>query len=327
MDLVTQGLLGATVGYASSSKDISPKKALSYGAMFGLLPDIDVVFKYFSTSPLAEIFYHRGITHSIFFAPFIAFIAGIIMELKQKGAFKDWFWLSFWAVLTHPLLDLFTTYGTQLLQPISNHRFSLNAIPIIDPLYSVPLIVSIIIIAKSKNDFFPRIFNAVTLFLTSAYLLLGVAQYEQAKLRVLEEAKENKWCGHYEVFTGLFSIFQRRAVFYDGDYVHIAHFSNLSNDKIRWVTFKQSDLTIDSEDIQAFKWFSKGHILVQPQDNGYLLRDIRFGVEPHPMDGLWGIEIDEMGKYLSWERFANFKKEAVKRIIDKFPMLKSEDEG
>jgi inner membrane protein len=326
MDLVTQGLLGATVGYAASSKNMSSKQALTFGAFFGALPDVDIVFKYFSSSPLAELFYHRGITHSIFFAPFLAFLVAIWMQMKKKGSFKEWFIFIFWTVLTHPLLDLFTTYGTQLLQPISNHRFSLNAVSIIDPLYSVPLFASIIIIIYSKNILFSRIFNAVTLFLTTAYLLLGVAQYEQARHRVLEEGKENKWCGHFEVFTGLFSIFERRAVFYDGDNVHIAHFSNLSDEKIRWVTFKQNELTIKSDDIDAFRWFSDGHLLIQPHEKGYLLRDLRFGIEPHPMDGLWGIAVDEMGKYISWEGFANLKNEAVKRIVDKFPMLKSEEE-
>lgn len=326
MDLVTQGLLGATVGYAASSKNISSKQALIYGAFFGALPDIDIIFKFFSSSPLAELFYHRGITHSIFFAPFLAFFIAIWMQVKKKGTFKDWFTFVFWVVLTHPLLDLFTTYGTQLLQPISNHRFSLNAVSIIDPLYSVPLILSILFIIYCRNVLFSRIFNAVTLFLTTAYLLLGVAQYEYARHRVLKESKENHWCGHFEVFTGLFSIFERRAVFYEGDHVHVAHFSNLSNEKIKWVTFKQNELNITSDDINTFKWFSNGHMLIQQLEKGYLLRDLRFGIEPHPMDGLWGMEVDETGEYLSWESFANLKNETVKRIVDKFPILKSEEE-
>jgi len=318
MDIVTQGLLGATVAYAVGSKKIAPRKTLGYGAFFGILPDFDIFFKYFSSNPLATLFYHRGITHSLFAAPVIALIVAFIVYKKQKECVKTWFWLSFWAILTHPLLDLFTTYGTQLLQPFSNHRFSLNAISIVDPVYSVPLLISILIALFAKNDVFARIFNAGVLFLTTAYLFLGVAQYEKARERVLEEAQQNGWCGHFEVFTGLFSIFERRAVFYEKDHVHIAHFSNLTKDKICWVTFKQEELDIHSKDIQTFKWFSKGHILVKKDAHGYMLRDIRFGIDPHPIDGLWGSETDLHGHYKNWADFASMKIESFKKAIDQF---------
>ncbi|CAO5681550.1 MAG: hypothetical protein NEHIOOID_00350 [Holosporales bacterium] len=326
MDLVTQGLLGATVGYAVSEKKLGHKKALGWGAFFGLLPDVDVVFKYFSTHPMAQLFYHRGITHSLFFAPVLAFFIAFYMQYKKKECYKSWFWLIFWSLITHPLLDIFTTYGTQVLQPFSNHRFSLNAVPIIDPLYSVPLLLVILLIMVSKNHVFARITNMVTLFLTSAYLLLGVAQYEIGKERILAESQKNGWCGHFEIFTGLFSIFERRAVFYEGDKIHVAHFSNVSNKKIEWVTFLQENLPVESDDIKTFRWFSKGHILVQKQTDGsYLLRDIRFGIDPHPMDGLWGILVDTAGAYINWETFSSLRITDIKIAFDKLSTFHREN--
>ena len=85
MDLITQGLLGATVGYAAAGKTLGPKKSVIYGALFGALPDIDIVFKFFSNHPLADLFYHRGITHSLFFAPIMAFFIGFFVQLKEKN--------------------------------------------------------------------------------------------------------------------------------------------------------------------------------------------------------------------------------------------------
>jgi inner membrane protein len=328
MDLITQGLLGATVGYAATGKTLGNKKSIIYGALFGMLPDVDIVFDRFSSHPLAQLFYHRGITHSLFFAPIMAILIGFFVQLKQKGNFKEWFYLSFWAIVTHPILDLFTTYGTQLLLPFSNHRFGLNAVSIIDPLYSVPLLIAILIIWFSKNQIFARIFNAVTLFLTTTYLLMGVAQYDMALERIVKEGKKNNWNGHCEVFTGLFSIFERRAVFYEGNQIHIAHFSNSSDKPIQWVTFEQVECPLTSPEIELFKWFSHGHILIQKQEKGYLFRDIRFGIYPHPMDGLWGIEVDEKGNYVGWERFASIRLEGIKNlqeIIEKIKDFKFKD--
>lgn len=308
MDLITQGLLGATVGYAVSGKSLGAKKSLIYGALFGLLPDMDMFVSYISINPLAEAIHHRGITHSLFFAPaFAAFIA-LIAKFACKKDFKAWFKLAFWAIVTHPILDLFTTYGTQLLMPFSNNRFSLNAVPVIDFTYSIPLIISIFVIALCKNESVSRIINYIILFITSCYLIMGIAQYDKAMERVQADAQAHNWCGRTEVFTGIFSIFNRRAVVYEGDNVHVAHFNNLNDAPIQWTTFKQDKLDITSKDIEFFKWFSKGHILVQKHEDGYLLRDVRFGIFPHPMDGLWGIEIDANGHYKDWEKFTDLKR-------------------
>ncbi|MDP2193143.1 MAG: metal-dependent hydrolase, partial [Alphaproteobacteria bacterium] len=307
MDLVTQGLLGATVGYAVSGRDLGKKQALIYGGLFGLLPDMDILISYISHNPLAEAIHHRGITHSLFFAPFFAGIIGLIAKQYYKKEFLPWFKLAFWAIITHPLLDLFTTYGTQLLMPFSNNRFSLNAVPVVDFAYSIPLVVSIIYTSLSNKEYRSRICNNIILFLTSCYLILGIAQYDKAMERVLNDVSQKNWHGRAEVFTGIFSIFNRRAVVYEGDKVHIAHFNTLNQRPIQWTTFKQDPLPITSKHIEFFKWFSKGHMLVQKHENGYLLRDIRFGIFPHPVDGLWGIEIDHEGYYKDWEKFTDLK--------------------
>ncbi|MEZ4986848.1 MAG: metal-dependent hydrolase [Saprospiraceae bacterium] len=46
----------------------------------------------------------------------------------------------FWAILTHPLPDACTTYGTQLLEPFSSLRVAWNVVSVADPLYTVPFL-------------------------------------------------------------------------------------------------------------------------------------------------------------------------------------------
>ena len=88
---------------------------------------------------------HRGITHSIFFLPLLAPVLGEIAHRFDKK-YNRWLWthLAFWALITHPLLDWQTAYGTQLLYPFSSHRFALDAVGIIDLFYTVPLIVAVV---------------------------------------------------------------------------------------------------------------------------------------------------------------------------------------
>jgi inner membrane protein len=63
-----------------------------------------------------------------------------------------WWWLALWLVLfTHPLLDTMTIYGTQLLQPFTDHPFGVGSVFIIDPLYTVPLTVGVVAALRLKS--------------------------------------------------------------------------------------------------------------------------------------------------------------------------------
>jgi len=58
---------------------------------------------------------------------------------------RDWYWLFFWTIFTHPLLDSCTTYGTQLFQPFSDYRVAFNNISVADPFYTVPFLICLLI--------------------------------------------------------------------------------------------------------------------------------------------------------------------------------------
>ncbi len=83
--------------------------------------------------------------------------------------FKRW-WLALWLVLfTHPLLDNMTVYGTQLLMPFTDHPFAVSSVFIIDPSYTLPLIVGVVAALWLRNGRGLR-WNAVALALSTAYL-------------------------------------------------------------------------------------------------------------------------------------------------------------
>jgi inner membrane protein len=148
MDLVTQGLLGGCVGQLVGQKRLG-RRAIIGGALAGILPDADMIVA-FSQAPFNVLIYHRGITHSLFFGPVIGPLLALLTFLYYRkrypqDTFTTWSWVFTLSLVTHPLLDWFTTYGTQLLAPFSHHRFSLNAIGIIDPFYSLSLLLPCLI--------------------------------------------------------------------------------------------------------------------------------------------------------------------------------------
>src|SRR5690606_27030669 len=131
MDSLTQIVLGAAVGEAVLGKKVG-NKAILYGAIAGTIPDLDILSGYF-TDTLTAIEWHRGFSHSIFFSVLFAPVFGWLihkLERKQAATWRDWSLLMFWGLVTDPILDAFTTWGTQLFWP-SQIKLTLQSIFVI----------------------------------------------------------------------------------------------------------------------------------------------------------------------------------------------------
>jgi inner membrane protein len=171
MDSLTQIVLGAAVGEAVLGKKVG-NKAMLYGAIAGTLPDLDVLASFFTDSVTA-LSIHRGFTHSILFSVLFAPIFGWLVSRYEKlKDFKSWSWLFFWAFVTHPILDAHTTWGTQLFWPF-DARLAFKTIFVIDPLYTVPFLVFLILTMNQKRTAKKRQFyNKLGLLVSSSYLVL-----------------------------------------------------------------------------------------------------------------------------------------------------------
>ena len=173
MDSLTQIILGAAIGEAVLGRKIG-NKAMLYGAIAGTIPDLDVLSAFF-TDKVTSLEMHRGFTHSIFFsvlfAPIFAFI---ITRYEKYKNIKDWSWLFFWAFITHPILDAQTTWGTQLFWPL-DIRLAFKNVFVIDPLYTIPFLVFLILAMRQKRESKKRrIYNNLGLIISSSYLILTV---------------------------------------------------------------------------------------------------------------------------------------------------------
>ena len=143
MDSITQAALGAAVGGAVLGRRLG-RKAVLIGALLGTLPDLDVVLDY--GDAITNVTEHRGFSHSLFVLTGLATLLALLC--KRFAPARDITLLRWWCffalcLVTHPLLDALTTYGTQLFWPLNTLPAAWPIIFIIDPVYTLALLIGL----------------------------------------------------------------------------------------------------------------------------------------------------------------------------------------
>lgn len=147
MDSVSQLVLGAAVA-AACVPARHRRKALLLGAALGTLPDLDVLIDY--GDAVSNMTFHRGFSHSLFVLPIVALLLWAALRrvwAPVRESQARWWWAIVLPLVTHPLLDAFTVYGTQLFWPLTTPPVMGGSLFIIDPLYTVPLLVAVLVAA------------------------------------------------------------------------------------------------------------------------------------------------------------------------------------
>ncbi len=314
LDPLTQGLLGACCGQALCGRTLG-RHALVAGALVGMAPDLDVLAN--AAGPLAEWNWHRSLTHSLWFGPVIGPLVGGALWRWKGGALRAWVVLGVVALLTHPLLDLFTTYGTQLLAPLSRRRFALDAVAIIDPAYSLVLAVGIALgLRAGLAKPFSRRIAWTALAASSLYLVFGLVVNERIEAMAREQLSgQGIDATRVAAYPTLLQLPYRRVVARSGDDVRVGFTSLIRPRPIEWEGFTQaSGPLVESARATAegrlFEWFAMGEATprVEPSEAGSVVEfdDLRFGFPGAARDGLWGVRVrlDAAGRPLGpGERF------------------------
>ncbi len=186
MDSLTQIILGAAVGEAVAGKKMGNKAAF-WGAIAGTIPDLDVIIRSF-VHPIDAALWHRGFSHSIVFALlFSPILAWLVYQLyKKRYDLKLWVKLIFLGIVTHPMLDIFTNYGTEFFWPFKL-RLTFNSVFVIDPLYTIPFgLLLLVALFLKRESSLRRKLNYAGIIYSSLYLLWGVI----VKLTILSNSTE-----------------------------------------------------------------------------------------------------------------------------------------
>lgn len=290
MDPVTQGLLGAAAAQAVLGRRVP--NAWLVGAVGGLLPDADV-FIQSSTDPLLAVEYHRGFTHALAFIPFGGFIAALPWIARRRYRNR---WTLMSAVIgyaTHGLLDACTTYGTQLFWPFSSYRVSWNFISIIDPVFTVALLIGVVWAARSHTQR-PA---AVVLAFCGGYLALGALQHGralEAQQRIAAFREHSPLRG--ESFPTIANNLVWRSLYRAGDSLYADRIRVPWIGPVKW-TAGTSVLLEDGpdsfnprieRDFERFRWFSDGWVARAPRDST-VIGDARYSLRTDAFEPIWGV--------------------------------------
>jgi inner membrane protein len=299
MDPLTQGLLGASCGQALCGRPLG-RHALVVGAVVGMAPDLDVLAN--ATGPLAEWLWHRSVTHSLWFGPVVGPLVGYGLWKWKGGTLRAWVTLAVVALLTHPLLDLFTSYGTQLLAPFSSRRFALDAVAIIDPAYSLLLAGGIAIgLRAGLATPFSRRVAWTALAASSLYLVFGLVANERIEAMAREQLSgQGIEATRVAAYPTLLQLPYRRVVARSGDEVRVGFTSLLRPRPIEWEGFTQArgpeiEAARATREVQVLEWFAMGEATPRAERTAggsvVELDDLRYGFPGSPRDGLWAVRV------------------------------------
>ncbi len=300
MDPLTQGVLGASLPQATAK----PQRII-YAGILGLLagmaPDLDVLIRS-NADPLLFLEYHRQFTHSLFFIPIGGIICAAVLYIalgKRWGlSFKEVCVYCTLGYATHALLDACTTYGTQLLWPFSAQRFAWNTVSVIDPLYTLPLLLLIVGASVRRSNTLAKI--ALVWALT--YPIIGLIQRDRAMTAGWELAKQrNHTPLRLEAKPSFANLLVWKTVYETPQHFYVdavrtgSKITLYPGERIEKLNINRDFpwLLPDSQqakDIERFRWFSNGYVAKDPT-NEFRIIDVRYSIVPNQIKALWSIAL------------------------------------
>jgi inner membrane protein len=294
------------------------RRAALVGGLLGVVPDLDTVASWVVRADVTDAWlHHRGVTHSIpvalVYGAALGWAVWRIERLKREplDVREDetrrsaWIWLGTLSCVTHPVIDLFTSYGTQLLAPFSKARFAIDALPIIDPLYSLPLLLAFLfaLFTRTKAQAAQRLAR-LSLVYVLLYTLMAWGTGLSLEARIREQLRlELGGAAHGAEVTAypiLLQPFWRRIVVDLPDHILIGFVSPFDDRPVPWQQFARTDThpavqaALKTRSGEVFQWFAMGKLhwtLQAAPDGGYVVeaRDYRYGLPNGSELGFWGL--------------------------------------
>lgn len=307
MDPLSQASFGASLSQSFAHDKKKQFSAMVIGALAGMTPDLDILIRS-DVDPMLFLEFHRQFTHSLIFIPIGALICALIFYSVMQSrlfsstlSFKQVYLFSFLGYATHGLLDACTSYGTQLLWPFSNTRYAWNTVSIIDPFFTLPiLILCVFAVAKRNARYAQGAFVYAVIFLAAGliqkhraqealYDLVAQRGHSVERMQVKPSfANRHLWKTIYE-YNGRYYVDAVKLVF-DVEYFDGSSIPKLDMQRdFPWLPAQSQQ----ARDIERFRWFSDGFIAVSPNDPNLVI-DMRYSFVPTEIKPMWGVEVNKL---------------------------------
>jgi len=266
------------------------RKALALGAALGTLPDLDVLIDY--GDPVSNFTYHRGFSHSLLVLFPFSIVLWLILR-RWWAAVRDapWHWLAaiMLTLVTHPLLDAHTVYGTQLLWPMTTPPVMWSTIFIIDPAYTLPLLFGVLFAAVTSNLRSGSIALAAGLVISTTYIgwsWIAKSLVERDTVAVLG-SMGLRGAPRFSIPTPFNTLLWRVVVLTDDGYLEGYRSLVADEGPISFTAYES-----DKESLQAashlwavarLRWFAHDFLKAEVKTDKLILSDLRMGVEPKYM--------------------------------------------
>ncbi|MEM7424683.1 MAG: metal-dependent hydrolase [Pseudomonadota bacterium] len=286
MDSATQFILGASIAGVTLGRTMG-SRALLVGGLLGTLPDLDSFIP--MGNAIDNMTYHRGFSHSVFV---LTAASPVITYGLTRGiaALRDRWWLTLLAVwlclVTHPMLDALTTYGTQILWPFGNAPPGLAPVAfpvvfIIDPVYTLLLLAGVIALWRWGADGVRML--RICLALATVYLGLGAAGHLSVRARA--EAHPQLQGKEIHVQPTPFNIIGWQVLAVDKNQVVSALAGAWPTCDVVPVIQKPRmpqppDGTKLSSSVERLTWFTDGFYQYRVAGQKLILSDLRIGFSP-----------------------------------------------
>lgn len=204
----------------------------------------------------------------------------------EKLSYEEWYWFFLWTIITHPILDCFTVYGTQIFLPFSKTRVSWDTISVVDPAYTLPFLFCLVVASfYSRHSKTRMIWNTLGLVFSGLYMTLTFVHKNQVNTALEKGIVSQKivptrymsnptminnylWTAAVEtdssIYTGRYSILDKQDQFTlfehkkDLDFARDNHYNYTYN---------------------VLEWFSDGYYWVRQDSIGkYSYYDLRYGL-------------------------------------------------
>ena len=302
MDPLTQFSIGAAVAVAVSSREHA-RYAVLIGGVAGAVPDLDVLIRS-AADPLLTLQYHRHFSHALVVAPLIGLCAALLFKLllfRSKLPFRQCVLFAVLGALTHGILDACTSYGTMLYWPFSDLRESWDIISVIDPIFTLPLVMLTLFAFIWRR---PRCAQVALVFCAIYFGFCGLQHFKAKQMAEHLAAQRGHQPELYSIRPSFGNTMLWRMIYlFEGRYYVDAVWLGpgavprlYAGQSVKVLTVADAAALVSPDsvmgsDVERFRFFSQGYVTLY-SDDPLVVGDVRYAMWPDSVVPLWGIRLD-----------------------------------